>query len=146
MKSLRKKFFVSMLAVMMALSSITAYASIMPVSKAQLPTPRWDFVNLISSGMDVDDNNYATISVIADAQAYDVDKVVVKCELQQLVNSSWKTIKTWNEENNDCYILFEKNYAIAKGYSYRLKTTVKAYKGNTLLETATSYSEYGYYH
>lgn len=146
MKSLRKKLVVPILVGLMALSSIPTYASSMPVSAAKVPTPRWNYVTMISSGMDVDDKNIAKISVTVDADIFKVNKIVVKCELQQLANNNWKTIKTWKDEKKDSYIMYTKNYAIAKNYSYRLKITADVYFDNSLLETANSYYDYGYYH
>ena len=70
--------------------------------------------------------------------------MVVKCELQQY-DGGWKTIKSWEESEDDYVISFEKNYGVYKNYSYQIKLTAKAYKDGSLLESATEYFPYGYY-
>ena len=102
-------------------------------------------VTLIRGSMKVDDKNIAKISVACDSDAFDTDKIEAKCELQQL-DGSWKTIKTWREENDSSCLLYHKEWAIAKNYSYRLKVTAYTYKNSLLLESATEYFDYGYYH
>ena len=96
--------------------------------------------------MEIDDYNNASISVTVDASSKDADSLKVTCALQQLKNSSWKTIKSWTESADDTGLIMEEEYAVYKGYSYRLKVTAKAYNGSTLKETVTEYFDYGYYH
>lgn len=139
MKHLKKRFLAALFVMTLVVSSITAYAS-----TVQTPTPRWSYVTMITAGMDVDDYNAASISVTVNCDAYDINKVKAKCELQQL-DGSWKTIKSWTETNDDNYIMYSKEYAVAKKYSYRLKVTAYAYMDSKLLETVTEYFDYGYY-
>lgn len=112
---------------------------------ASTPTPYWSHWTMIAGDIEIESDNYARITVLADCSPRDADNVKVTCELQQYT-SSWKTIKTWTESEKDSTsFLMQKYYAIAKKYSYRLKVTAKAYKGTTLKETVTSYFDYGYY-
>ena len=68
----------------------------------------------------------------------------VKVELQQK-DGSWSTIKTWSDRY-ECFAIVDENYAVASGYSYRLKLTYKAYDSNdNLIETLTDYSDIIYY-
>ena len=106
--------------------------------------PRWSHLTYISGHIEIDDDNDAWVSVVADASPQDADTLTVKCELQQLKNS-WKTIKSWTEKSDDTSVLLDGEYAVYKGYSYRIKVTAKAYKGSTLKETVTEYFNYGYY-
>ncbi len=139
MKHLKKKLLVSLFLMVLVLSSITAYASTVCT-----PTPLWSYLTMITAGMDINSNNIAEISVTCDSDMFDTNKITAKCELQQL-SGSWKTIKSWSETNNDSYIMYTKEYAVAKNYSYRLKVTASAYKDSKLLETVTEYFDYGYY-
>ena len=107
--------------------------------------PRWSHLTYIGGDIDIDDSNNATVTVIVDASSKDADSLKVTCALQQLKNSSWKTIKSWTESADDTGLIMEEEYAVYKGYSYRLKVTAKAYNGSTLKETVTEYFNYGYY-
>lgn len=139
MKGLKKRLFVSMLAMFMALSFLSESASAQPA-----PTPRWSYVRMIAGDMKADNKNIVKISVVVDSSTFDVDRIVAKCELQQL-DDHWKTIKTWEEEENYSAIMYTKDWAVAKNYSYRLKVTAYVYQSGRLLESATSYFDYGYY-
>lgn len=139
MKHFMKKFLVSFTAVVVVAASATAYAA-----TADGPTPRWTYMTMIRAGMDVDGKNIASISVTCDGDYAQVNKIKAKCELQQL-KDSWKTIKTWTEENDGSIIMYSKSYAVAKKYSYRLKVTAYVYKDGKLLETVMQDFDCGYY-
>ncbi len=144
MRRLTKKFLMPFCAMTLAVSSIAAYAPIAYASAISVPSLRWSYLTMIRGSMKVDDKNIVKISVACDSDAFDTDKIEAKCELQQL-DGSWKTIKTWREENNSSCLLYHKEWAIAKNYSYRLKVTAYTYKDSVLLESATEYFDYGYY-
>ena len=60
-------------------------------------------------------------------------------ELQKL-DGIWGTIKKWSDKGSMGASVSE-DYAVAKGYSYRLKTTHKAYNSSgTLVESFERYS------
>ena len=145
MKQLSKKILMPLCAMTRAVSSVAAYVPITYASTVFSPSPRWSYLTMIRGSMKVDDKNIAKISVACDSDAFDTDKIEAKCELQQL-DGSWKTIKTWREENDSSCLLYHKEWAIAKNYSYRLKVTAYTYKNSVLLESATEYFDYGYYH
>lgn len=152
-----KKTLLTVLTLMLLTSSATtAYAAIPRTeSNSLISYPqrnviianegvlRWDDLVSMSAGMQIDEN-WATITIICEGDYERVDKMVVKCELQQY-DGGWKTIKSWEESEDDYVISFEKNYGVYKNYSYQIKLTAKAYKDGSLLESATEYFPYGYY-
>ncbi len=140
MMHLKKEFLVSLFVMVFVVFSVTVYASTEVGTSTQ-----WSHLTMISADMKVNNHNIAKISVTCDSNMFDTNKVIAKCELQQL-NGSWKTIKSWSETNKDSYIMYSKEYAVAKKYSYRLKVTASAYKDSKLLETVIEYFNYGYYH
>lgn len=144
MKCLSKKIFMLLCAMTLTVSSIAIYDPVTYGSTVSVPSPRWSYLTMIRGSMKVDDKNIAKISVACNSDVFDTNKIVAKCELQQL-DGSWKTIKTWKEENNSTCLLYDKEWAIAKNYSYRLKVTAYTYKDSVLLESATEYFDYGYY-
>ena len=144
MRRLKKNILMPLCAMTLAVSSIATHAPIAYASAVSVPSPRWSYLNMIRVSMKVDDKNITKISVACSSHAFNTDKIAAKCELQQL-DGSWKTIKTWKEENNGTDLLYHKEWAIAKNYSYRLKVTAYTYKDSVLLESATEYFDYGYY-
>jgi len=129
--------FLGLILLSVLVISATAFAS-------TLRALRWSHLIAMSGNMSVNDSGIATITAECRADYMTVDQVKLKCELQQLDNS-WKTIKTWTETANKNSIIYEKEYAIYKNYSYRLKITSYVYSNGTLLETATENFDYGYY-
>lgn len=106
--------------------------------------PSWSYLTTIAADLHFEDSGIVHVEVTCDGDDSDVDKITVKCELQQY-NGSWKTIKTWTETENDSIVWLEKDYAVAKNYSYRLKITASVYKGSVLLEQVTeNYAEQFY--
>lgn len=125
---------VAVLAVMLCMAmSITVSAA-----------PRWSYLALIVGSLEISDDNSATVTVTCGADGVKVDSLKVTCDLQQL-DGSWKTIKSWTVSKDSSDLILQKEYAVYKGYSYRLKVTAKAYKDSKLLETVTEYFDYGYY-
>lgn len=108
--------------------------------------PYWSDVSTITSSMEVDRWGIASISATGMAStSSSADTVEVIAELQKYENNDWNTIKTWTDKQNIQFAGVSGRYAIAKGYSYQLYITVKAYKGTKLLETATDTYYYGTY-
>ncbi len=64
----------------------------------------------------------------------------VEVELQQHIDGSWTTIKSW-QASDTAYAYVMKNKYVAKGYSYRLKTTHQAKKNGKIDETSVKYSD-----
>lgn len=134
MKRLKKVSLLLMAAMLLMLSAFAANASV----------ARWSYLSKLEAYMEVNNVGLANISVNCYSDATEVNKVMLKCELQQF-DGTWKTIKTWKETENDSFIIYDKSYSIAKNYSYRLKLTAYAYKDSKLLETVTENFDQGYY-
>lgn len=133
MKYAKKVILVGLTMMILMASAATAYASI-----------QWSYLTTIAADMIIDDNGIANVDIMCDGDARDIDKITAKCELQQY-DGGWHTIKTWSETENDSIVRYEKSYAVAKNYSYRIKVTASVYKGSKLLEEVTEcYSEQFY--
>ena len=108
--------------------------------------PQWSDVSTITSRMEVDKWGIATVSASGMASSTSsADTVELIVDLQRYEDGNWNTIKSWSDKQNIQYASVYEKYAVAKGYSYRLYLTVKAYKGSKLLETATDIYYYGAY-
>lgn len=109
------------------------------------PAPRWNYIITIAGDLDINSLGLATVWVHCNSDFNSVTKIKAKCELQRLENRSWKTIKTWTETRDASSVMYEKEAALYKNYSYRLKITASAYSGSTLLESVSETFDYGYY-
>ena len=76
MKYLKSQVLFMMAIVITILLSITAFAD-------GGIAPRWDYLVMISAGMEVNSYNSATISVDADSDGEDVDEMRITVNLQQ---------------------------------------------------------------
>lgn len=133
MRYARKVTLAVLTAVILLTAAFSAYAAV-----------NWDYLITIAPDMHFKDSSLVHVDVMCDADDNDVDKMTVKCELQQY-NGSWKTIKTWTQTENDSIVWMEKDYAVAKNYSYRLRITASVYKNSVLLEQVTGeYAEQFY--
>lgn len=112
---------------------------------AATPETDNDIVLPVNIAITATDNNlyFKSTGVLKCMGATDVQggyTAYVSVALQQK-GSSWTSIKTWSHKGGITAVVDE-NYAVAKGYSYRLKLTHKAYDSNgNLIETITKYSE-----
>lgn len=96
------------------------------------------FTNIVrfENGFDISASGKASVSVYFKAQ--NVDSVRVDANLQQYKNGAWVTIKSWTNTSEGTDVGLNKEYYVAKGYSYRLASEGKAYIDGSLVER-TSY-------
>lgn len=146
-----KKLGVMVTAVILALSSmaVTVQAATVPkpaVYSLQNDTmPIWDYIITIAGDITISDSGWTKVHVYTNGDFLDIDKIKVKIELQRLEDRSWNTIKTWTESKDASTITVDKETAVYKGYSYRLKVTTYVYKDGSQLEQATETFNYGFY-
>ena len=58
-----------------------------------------------------------------------VSKTLITSSLQKKVNGSWETVQAWTETSSTTSCRLNKTISVSKGNSYRIFSTVKAYKG-----------------
>lgn len=128
------------------LAAVLAIAGLLSFSMAAEIAPRWSYVTAIDGTLGISSNGTASVSAWGDALTKGVDNVELTASLQQYKNGSWSTIKSWSASANSRLVtLAKQTYPVAHGYSYRLSITLKAYKGQTLLESGSTTREYGYF-
>lgn len=137
MKHLKSQILLALAILVTVFSSIAAFAD-------DGIAPHWDYLVMISAGMDVNSYNSATVSVDVDSDGTDVDELRITVNLQKF-DGGWKNHKTWTETVKNNAAMFTKKTAIPKGYSYQIEVTAKAYKNGKFLESATETFSYGFY-
>ena len=58
-----------------------------------------------------------------------VSKTLITSRLQKKVNGSWETVQAWTETSSTASCRLNKTRTVSRGSSYRIFSTVKAYKG-----------------
>lgn len=107
---------------------------------------QWNYITLINGSVNISKGGVATVQGTGQAAEASVTKVYVKVSLQQYKSNKWTEIASWNSTTNGkVSTIGTKSKAVAHGYSYRIVITTKAYKGSSVLETATKTINYGYF-
>ena len=117
-------FLVVLLASLMVLT-VTADAE-------SIIMPRYSYIQVINSRLAI--GNLGMSSCNANSGFSGGASQKLTCELQRYEGSTWRTIKTWSTTSTSS-ALISKNYAVASGYTYRLRTTCYVYNSaGTILE------------
>lgn len=89
--------------------------------------PQWDYLNKISTGLNI--NTSGVANATGSATLYNGDNVSIELNLQQLKSNGWTTIKTWTgSDTNSCTV--SGYYAVYSGYDYRVEAIARIYDGN----------------
>ena len=88
---------------------------------------RYTHIDKASSKLSIS-GGVATVSASMTANP-GISKTLITSRLQKKVNGSWETIQSWTETSNTISCRLNKTKSVSKGSSYRIYSTVKAYKG-----------------
>lgn len=88
---------------------------------------RYTHIDKVSSNLKIS-GGVATLTASMNANP-GISKTLITSRLQRKVNGSWQTIKAWTETSNKTSCRLNKTISVSKGSSYRIFSTVKAYKG-----------------
>ena len=136
---MKKRFMKSVVAIVCIMLAVFTYSG-------AAVQPCWTYVSTVEGSIDISSLAIASVSASGSAASTQVTKTVCTTQLQKLSGGKWVTLKTWSASSNPHYaVISKKQWAVDHGCSYRLYTELKAYKGDTLLETGSSVANYGYY-
>ncbi|MGL5714215.1 MAG: hypothetical protein ACRCXT_11880 [Paraclostridium sp.] len=88
---------------------------------------RYTHVDKASSNLKIS-GGVATVTASMTANP-GVSKTLITSRLQKKVNGSWETVQAWTETSSTISCKLNKSISVSKGSSYRIFSTVKAYKG-----------------
>lgn len=91
--------------------------------------PLWKQIANINPSITVKDSGEAVIFCSVYGKIGITDRIELTAELQRLVSGKWVTIKTFKAESNTHRVILSQKYTITKGFSYRVKVTVKVCSG-----------------
>ena len=103
--------------------------------------PRYAYINSVMAGLSIDEI-FGIATCVATVTVRDSDSAMLYCLLQRYEDGGWVTIKSWaHTDTITAYV--DKQYAVYRGYTYRLKVTGYALdSAGNILETVTQYSTY----
>ncbi|NLM22358.1 MAG: hypothetical protein GX207_11575 [Peptococcaceae bacterium] len=132
---MKKRIFLLILAlVVLCVTPVQAFAQ--PVQLLEGISPEWVVITRFFNTCNMSDSGKFEFSSALSAQSH-IDKVVIEARLQQEVNGSWKTIKSWiSTSSGNTGSLYKAHY-VAGGYFYRLVATGCVYHNNKLIEQAS---------
>lgn len=106
------------------------------VQEGGIITPYWTGVTNVYSDL-ICSGGKANPMIDVTVDPSKVDKVNFNGSLLQYKSNQWTTIASWNVDKPVSlgHSLFNQSYGISSGYDYKFVTTVKAYKGSTLIDT-----------
>ena len=121
--------------------------AVVPVRAVEAETsmmPRYSYIGRIYSGLSIGTLGLSACQANCHAEAG--DSVVLTAKLQQYNGSTWTTLKTWSATGED-FATLSKNYAVPKGYTYRLSASCSVYSASgVLLESGICHSNYVVYY
>lgn len=130
-----KRILCGLLAVIVVLTTVVP---VMAAEGESSVTPRYSYIQSLHASLSI--NSIGVASCDAAAVAYGGDSVRLSSALQKYTGSSWTTVKAWSTTAARTAGL-SKNYAVPKGYTYRLRVTCTVYNASgTMIESGTLYS------
>lgn len=141
---MRKRFLIIISAVLiLCMIGMPVYAKenikMLGSTEQDIVQPCFTNIILFQNGFDISETGKASVSVYLTAQ--NVDRVQVDAYLQQYINGSWMTIKSWTNTAVGTNSGLCGTYYVSRGYLYRVFSRGSVYKGSTLVETTTYTSE-----
>jgi hypothetical protein len=108
------------------------------------PTPRLVAISLCDADINInEDTGIASCEAQCLAQSTDYTVKAI-CRLQRRSGATWVTLRTWSNTDTYLAVVFE-NWAINRGYTYRVYATFYVYDENgTLLEEYSTYDYQSY--
>ena len=107
-------------------------------------SPYMDYIAQASGSLYIDSNGVATVKSSVNGYQGTTTRVEISANLQQYKNGLWVTIKTFTAESDSYRTSLSNTYSVAKGYSYRVQATIKAYCGSSVETRTVTSSEATY--
>lgn len=101
-------------------------------NEAIIIRPYWTEISQFNNSFNITSSGRADIE--STLIAFDVDTIGIEAHLQQFINGSWVTIKTWTEVSTDEICTAAGSWYVQKGYYYRLFSTGTVYKDGRQFE------------
>lgn len=140
-----KKYLIQLLLIMSIFCStlLPSYAESADKAEGTIFQPYWTEISQFNNNINITSSGSADIE--STILAFSVDLIKVEVHLQQLMNGSWTTIKTWTGTSQDEVCSVIGSWYVQKGYFYRLVSTGTVYSGGQQVEQANYTSQSKWY-
>ena len=109
---------------------VESECSTLSTGKVENDINRMKYLVTIGAEIHITDTGVATVYADAISDADDLSNLLVVAELQQLVNGSWVTLRTYRYFTADTSAVISQTCNVSRGYYYRVRNTTTAYVGN----------------
>lgn len=97
--------------------------------------PRFTNISVFMNSFDITTGGKAIVESALSAR--NCDEVRISMYLQRYENGNWISIKNWAETRSGVSMLLSKEWYVASGYQYRMKSYGYVYSGDQLLESTS---------
>lgn len=98
-------------------------------------SPMWISITEFTNSFDISSSGLAQFDTSLYARS-NINKVVIDASIQQYINGSWQTIKSWTSTSNSNSGYLAQKWYVTSGYYYRLVSTGAVYQNDVLVEKA----------
>lgn len=122
----------------------TTYDTATPSVASFAVSPRMDYIAQANGRLYIDSDGIATVSCSVYGYQGTTTRVEISASLQQYKDGKWVTLETYTAEADSHRTNLSETYKLSKGYSYRVRATIKAYSGSSSETRSVTSSEATY--
>lgn len=110
---------------------------VLPAAASQdVVQPRWTYLSSVSAALQI--NGLGIASCSGQALVTSSNRIAVYVTLQQYTDSGWVTLRSWSATGKTT-TMAGGQYAVARGYTYRVNVTAYVYDGRgNVIETGSA--------
>lgn len=106
--------------------------------------PLWVSITEFTNSFEISSSGLAQFDTSLYARS-NINKVVINASIQQYINGSWQTIKSWASTSYSNSGYLNQQWYVMSGYYYRLVSTGAVYQNDVMVEQ-TSYTGPSYWY
>ncbi len=107
-------------------------------------TPLMDYIAQAKGNLYIDSSGTATVLCSVYGYQGTTTRVEITANLQQYKNGTWTTIKSFSAESDSHRTSLSETHHLSKGYAYRVRAVIKAYRGSSVETRTVTSSESRY--
>lgn len=108
------------------------------VYKSSEIKPNFTYISIFTNDFEISVSGKASVSSYLSAR--NIDKLIIKVDLQRFMDGKWTTVKSWTESSNGINGGLSGSYYVLKGYIYRAISQGMVYKNGVLVESTSNVS------
>lgn len=138
-KSSRILGFICAVLLIMTMPAYATENQLLTEKEIVTPQLRFSNINILCVDFGISSSGKARVESVLSAR--DCDKVKINMYLQRYQNGNWVSIKSWSDTRNSTSMLLSKEWYVASGYQYRMKSYGYVYNNGQLVESSSLVSQ-----